>query len=488
MKKLLSLLLVLGGTFAANAQFTQDFEASNGDRGYDWGNCWQMGAIAYRNSGSEVISGNWSARSNSLSNPSLDACWIKTPFLTWNAGNITLDAKLINGTGTTKFIAFRFIPYDANDTWYEGTPSAVEYQFDFQKVGSSFSTSVENISFPVPAQYQDGNAYKLMISFAGTGGNNRAITDNYSMPATYYADPSNNCQPLSASTVADADGDGVADTDDDFPNDPNLAYRLVFPAPGQFNTLAFEDLWPAYGDYDFNDLVVDYQVEMLAAANNEVSNVNMTFYTRAVGAGIVNGFGFEVIGVNPADIGSVTGTILTEGIVTNNANGTEAGQPNATVIVYDNVENVINRVGGSFYNTVAGEPLGISDTQRVNITFSTPSTVAFLSSVTFNPFLIKNRTRGLEIHLPDYPPTALADQSVFGTVDDDSNPAQNRYYKSPDNLPWALEVSTRFEYPTEKTDILDAYLDFANWAQSAGQQEPDWYVEGQGRRSESNIY
>lgn len=30
MKRLLSLLLVLGGTFAANAQFTQDFEASNG--------------------------------------------------------------------------------------------------------------------------------------------------------------------------------------------------------------------------------------------------------------------------------------------------------------------------------------------------------------------------------------------------------------------------------------------------------------------------
>lgn len=277
-----------------------------------------MGAIAYRNSGSEVISGNWSARSNSLSNPSLDACWIKTPFLTWSAGNVTLDAKLINNTGTTKFIAFRFIPYDANDTWYEGTPSAVEYQFDFQKVGNSFTTNVENISFPVPAQYQDGNSYKLMISFAGTGGN--------------------------------------------------------------------------------------------------------------------------------------------------------------------------NRVGGSFYNTVAGEPLGISDTQRVSITFATPSTVAVLSSVTFNPFLIKDRTRGWEIHLRDYPPIALADQSVFGTVDDDSNPAQNRYYKSPENLPWALEVSSRFEYPTEKTDILDAYLDFANWAQSSGQQEADWYVEGQGRRSESNIY
>ena len=59
--------------------------------------------------------------------------------------------------------------------------------------------------------------------------------------------------------------------------------------------------------------------------------------------------------------------------------------------------------------------------------------------------------------------------SFIPTVVDDSNPAQNRYYKSPDNLPWALEVSSRFEYPKEKTDILDAYLDFANWAQSSGQ-------------------
>jgi LruC domain-containing protein len=485
MKKLIMMAVVIGSILPLQAQFTQDFEASNGNRGYDWGNCWQMGAIAYRSSASEVISGNWSARSNQLTNESLSACWIKTPWLTWSSGNVSLDFMATANNGNSRGIAIRMIPYDAMDANYEGTYSDTIFYYDLPM---PFTTSPQNLSFAVPAQFQDGNPYRMMISFVGKGGNSRIISDNYSFPATYWSDPADNCKPLGTSVAPDADGDGVADVDDDFPNDANLAYRVVFPAPSTFATVAFEDLWPAYGDYDFNDLVVDYQIEMLADANNDVSNVNLTFYTRAVGAGIVNGFGFEVIGILPTDVSNVTGTILTEGFVTNNANGTEAGQPNATIIVYDNVENVINRVGASFYNTVAGEPMGISDTQVVSVTFASPMTLTALNNVTFNPFLIKDRTRGIEVHLPDLPPTALADQSLFGTVDDDSDAGQNRYYKSPDNLPWALELSSRFDYPTEKTDILDAYLDFASWAQSSGQQKSDWFVPSSGRRNESNIY
>jgi LruC domain-containing protein len=37
---------------------------------------------------------------------------------------------------------------------------------------------------------------------------------------------------------------------------------------------------------------------------------------------------------------------------------------------------------------------------------------------------------------------------------------------SPDNLPWGLYVPTEWEYPLEGEEIIDAYLDFDDFAQS----------------------
>jgi hypothetical protein len=36
--------------------------------------------------------------------------------------------------------------------------------------------------------------------------------------------------------------------------------ELFTPSKSQAGTIAFEDLWPYYGDYDFNDVALNYQV------------------------------------------------------------------------------------------------------------------------------------------------------------------------------------------------------------------------------------
>ena len=47
--------------------------------------------------------------------------------------------------------------------------------------------------------------------------------------------------------VADADGDGVPDNEDDYPNDPDRATVIRIPAEG-FYRVAYEDLYPKRGD------------------------------------------------------------------------------------------------------------------------------------------------------------------------------------------------------------------------------------------------
>ncbi|MGB0175775.1 MAG: LruC domain-containing protein, partial [Owenweeksia sp.] len=284
---------------------------------------------------------------------------------------------------------------------------------------------------------------------------------------------------------ADADGDGVADVDDAFPNDASRAFISEYPAKGVFATIAFEDLWPARGDYDFNDLVVDYHLKYVLNANNQVVDVDGDYYIRAVGGTLARGVGIHFPNISAAAVSSVSGQRIF-GNVTVGGNGTEQGQTRAVVIINDDIEKVINRAGGTFYNSVKGEPVGQSDSINVIVTFSNPVNIAQASD--FSVFMFKKAGRGQEIHLPDNQPTDLADQSLFGTVDDDTQPGSGRYYKGPRNLPWALELPQRFAYPNEKTDLVQTYLKFAAWAQSSGGSFTDWYEDKTGYRAAANLF
>ena len=302
--------------------------------------------------------------------------------------------------------------------------------------------------------------------------------------------PTSACNAVGNGTpqIADGDNDGVADDVDQYPNDPDASGASYYPASGQFATIAFEDLWPSAGDYDFNDLVVDYNYTMVTNASNNIVRIEAKFATKAIGAGLTNGFGVQ-LGCAPNAVQSVTGTLLTQNFVSVSANGTEQGQSKATVVIFDNAFKTIKDVGGTkFVNTISTEASKTADTLEVVITFTSPISEAQLGQAPFNPFLIVGGNRGKEVHLADYMPTDLADQNFFGTGNDDSQPGNNKYYKSEKNHPWALNVMSGFDYPEEKNDIVTAYNFFAAWAQSGGASNNDWYVDISGYRNTSKIY
>jgi len=312
--------------------------------------------------------------------------------------------------------------------------------------------------------------------------------DNDFNDAVFYATAnpienieSGNVQPAYPDPV-DTDGDGIYDSFDDYPNDPNLAFDNFYASSELYGTLAFEDLWPAKGDYDFNDLVIDYNFNRISNAQNEVVTLRGKFAVRAIGASFKNGFGFTIEGLNPNAIASVTGTNYTEGYIQTNANGTEAGQTSATIIVFDNAwEN-------GHGNTRAGQDFIIPDTITVDITLSTPIAADDFGIAPFNPFIIVNKNRGKEVHLPNYLPSDLVDESFFGQSFDDTQPDIGKYYKTVDNLPWAVNFPSKFEYPLETISIDLGHLKFIPWVLSNGQEYKDWYKDLDGYRDNSKIY
>lgn len=288
-------------------------------------------------------------------------------------------------------------------------------------------------------------------------------------------------------TPVDTDNDGVSDKFDDYPNDPNKALNNYYPSEGNYGTLIFEDLWPNRGDYDFNDLVLDYQFNQVANASNKIVEIDASLVVRAIGAGYHNGFGFQM-DLFSSDVSSITGQDLRYNYINLSANGTESGQPKATIIPFDNAFNILPSPGGTFINTIVGQTHVIPDTQNLVITLSSPKFAAEVGYPPYNPFLIANKVRGKEIHLPGYAPTLMADTSLFGTGDDRTNIATANYYKSDNNLPWALDLPSSFVYPKEKSSIILGHLKFVPWAQSNGYSFMDWYEDLPGYRNTTYLY
>jgi LruC domain-containing protein len=293
--------------------------------------------------------------------------------------------------------------------------------------------------------------------------------------------------PLMDPTLLDTDEDGVVDLMDDYPNDPDKAFNNYFPSRTEYGGLAFEDLWPAVGDYDFNDMVLAYRINHITNAENLVTQIEATYRIEAIGAGFKNGFGFE-LNLSPALIENVSGMNLQEGIITLSSNNTEANQPKAVIIPFDNTYNLFDNITSGFVNTRPTMDFVQPDSVVVIIDLTTPQTMAAVGLPPYNPFIFIDKERGREVHLPGYAPTALADTSYFGTEDDDTDLAINRYYKSKTNLPWGMHTPVKFDYPIERSPIIEAHLTFGQWVQSSGFSYMDWYMNKQGYRQQEKIY
>jgi len=273
---------------------------------------------------------------------------------------------------------------------------------------------------------------------------------------------------------ADTDGDGVPDSTDEYPNDPNAAFNSYYPSKDGISTVAYEDLWPYKGDYDLNDVVVTYNYKIVTNASNVVVKVNGTYTLHATGGGYNNGFAVQ-FPINRNTVSNVTGATL------------EAGQSKAVLVLFSNMRNEMSQ-----WNTVNGSAKSNAVNYSMSYNITSGPTLANFGLNEYNPFIWNGTAgfgRGYEIHLPYKQPTDLANSSLFSTGDDNTNLGMNRQYVSKNGgYPWAINIPVKFDYPTERSDINTAYNNFAAWVQSNGTQFNDWYTSNPGNRNTANIF
>ena len=269
--------------------------------------------------------------------------------------------------------------------------------------------------------------------------------------------------------------------------------HTFYPAENLYGSIAFEDNWPNLGDFDFNDLVLDYNVDVTTNESGYVTKIVYKFIPRGCGAGFHNGFGIQFDwGVNYSDIASVTGSINNKFPV--NVQGLEEGQTNGpSFIVFDDAWRVAKQS-----NTDPTKPYVENPTVTITVLFTTPKNIWNFGFPLSNPFMIVNGDRSREIHCSYNWPTSKATYAWAQTADDntpyfyfDDAPntkmvAMDPSYKSKTGLTWAICLEEKFIYPIEKADIINAHLQFGNWVTT---WDPwDWYTNQPGYRNNNYLY
>jgi len=459
--------------------------------------CWQLPkAVKNLENKNLIIAGKYSFESANLNTNNLTDVFLKSPWLTNGQGNVKLTARL-NGSGAkTRGIVFSYAFFDADSKNEDFTTNFTTfYEYSFLNMNS---TNTALISASLPSTIKSTNQpYKIRISFVGTEGEGSIVFDNVEISGNYASDPSNSCYPAKTNEENDKeddDKDKVANKYDAYPKDATKAYNNFYPEK-ENGTLMFEDLWPSVGDYDFNDLVVGYRFNTVTDAENNIVEINFEITPKAIGASYNNGFGFMLNGISSDKIYSVTG-LKTEAKWLNLAkNGTESDQKTATIIVFTSANDILPNPGGSSGVNVDPKATYVKPTPiSFTVKFKdeegkTPNgdiSMKEFSPDNFNPFIIINQERGNELHLPGYIPSEKANTKLFGTADDNSK--EGNYYKTKNNLPWALNIPAEIPYAVEKTDFVKAYVYFAEWAQSNGENYSDWSGDNEKYRNYDALY
>ena len=272
--------------------------------------------------------------------------------------------------------------------------------------------------------------------------------------------------------VNDSDADGLEDSLDEFPDDYRRAYSSYFPNQNSYMTLAYEDNWPKLGDYDFNDLVIKERLQTVYDADGLVSGFIIHGFINARGASKSNGFALRLVDIAPTEIEEATLTIDESTY----SKYVENDQTDAVISLWSN-SKTYTQTGQSgkcsHFNTHKQceyfEPVAFT----FDVRFINSRSALNQSALDF--FIYRTNDRTLEIHMPGYAPTDWFNFDRFGKADDTSDESEERYFRTQENLPWAIKISDEWNYPREYIDVLWAYPDYESWVESSGTESIDWY-------------
>tara|TARA_B100001059_G_scaffold122091_1_gene122089 strand:- start:329 stop:2437 length:2109 start_codon:yes stop_codon:yes gene_type:complete len=270
-----------------------------------------------------------------------------------------------------------------------------------------------------------------------------------------------------------------------------------------YYTAAFEDNWPEVGDFDLNDVVVYYRTTIISK-DDAVLRMDLTGTILAYGASYGNGLAWKLNGFDESDIDLQTARVQKNGATRVDVSpftgeDKAVASPGGDLVVVAslnlrndlpiNAECMFHRTNPSCSPTLESDQMTFSISLPF-ISGNEPTVSSLMPLSGFDPFIFgpgegqyhgdsftTSPGKDLEIHTADFPPTSRGTlvSDFYGIAQDDSDPSSDKYYRTTQNMPWGILISSPWNHPSEYIDISEAYPEFAEWATSGGVSKPTWY-------------
>ena len=219
------------------------------------------------------------------------------------------------------------------------------------------------------------------------------------------------------------------------------------PGASSYNIVAYEDLYPNRGDYDFNDAVVAYRYQLGVNSSGQVEQIQGEAYLVARGSNYTHNWTLE-IPVPP-------GTSLAS---TSNCSTVDSARTTAPCAItlmggalswqaFSGTRILLPPGSQAQRNTMPGESPIQGPKSTFLISFTTP--VALANIGVDDPWLHVIDT-GKDIH------TNARDANGF---------------------PFAMNIPSDWQVPNEGVDLGLAYPSFSTFVTSSGGQSADWYLK-----------
>lgn len=347
---------------------------------------------------------------------------------------------------------------------------------------------VEKVTLSVPAHTE-----KLYVKYETASGLSSAVPLSVAAGQVTYAVPVDAKQYVAASAASDSYEVKTAGA-------PAVNYdgAIYYPAvENGWGTLMFEDLWPSYGDYDFNDMVVNYKIQLYTQNKNKVRYMMVGFRIKAMGGSLPYELYLKMHGVKGGEIASIELLSYKNLSVEPQMLHLNPGNPvkDPAIFQFKGIRENPNKPAGSTYlNTEPGKEMEDKDLAEVVFFVEFRNSIANedVALDLFDFFIAKpsDVVAGelKEIHGGEFKATELGEQTYWKLGGESIYTNKNRsYYYSATNLVWMLNVPSDIPHAYETVDFTKAYPNFASWAQSGGTQNKDWYENKPGNRVSTNL-
>ena len=228
--------------------------------------------------------------------------------------------------------------------------------------------------------------------------------------------------------------------------------------------------------------------------DEKVIRIDIFGELQALGASYHSGFAVQLENIDRSNINGEAMRLLHNNVKqqysgTNGANTyeiLEQGSGNAVIMISQDLWQHVSSIC-QYFRSEVGCDQATSFNFEASIPLITPVSLADMPLAPYDPFIFGTEGlyhgdsfsyqpgRELEIHLPDKAPTAKFNNAYFGVADDTSDPSQGRYFRNLNNLPWALEVTQEWQWPSERKTILQAFPKFQQFAESKGKSATNWF-------------